>query len=281
MLQLRPVLKNSIRVLPYVQPMSTIPTPQVDLSVDQDGIATLTLQRPPVNSLNLDLVLEINKSLDEIAKNKYKGMILTSASPGVFSAGIDLAEAYRPERAKVEHYWTTMQDVWIKLFSSDCITTAAINGHSPAGGCLLAMSCEYRAMVDGFRIGLNETAIGMVPATWFIDSMLNTISRREAEQALTSAKLYKAEEAYKVGLVDDLVADKEEAVEKCRQFIKKFDKIPSFARVLTKQKVREGPLKRLIDNRKLDLDTTTNHLLEERTQQEIETYLKRLSSKAK
>lgn len=52
--------------------------PLVDLAVDGDGIAVLTMQRPPVNSLNLDLLQAMSSSLDEVAKNKCKGMILTS-----------------------------------------------------------------------------------------------------------------------------------------------------------------------------------------------------------
>lgn len=76
-----------------------------------------------------------------------------------------------------------------------------LQGHSPAGGCLLSTSCEYRAMVNGnYTIGLNETALGMVAPTWFMDSFKNTISDREAEIALTTAKLFTVDEALKVGL---------------------------------------------------------------------------------
>lgn len=75
-------------------------------------------------------------------------------------------------------------------------------GHAPAGGCLLSMSCEYRAMVTGkYNIGLNETALGIVAPKWFMDTMCNTIPKREAEYALTTARMFNTDEALKVNNV--------------------------------------------------------------------------------
>lgn len=74
-------LINTGKVLvPNVRAMASQSGPLVDLSIDKDGIAVLTMNRPPVNSLNLELLQDINKSLDEVAKNKTKAMILTSVS---------------------------------------------------------------------------------------------------------------------------------------------------------------------------------------------------------
>lgn len=74
-------LVNTAKLLaPSARAMSAQAGPLVDLSVDNDGIATLTMNRPPVNSLNLELLQEIGKSLDEVSKTKAKGMILTSVS---------------------------------------------------------------------------------------------------------------------------------------------------------------------------------------------------------
>ncbi|CAH2039449.1 unnamed protein product, partial [Iphiclides podalirius] len=183
-----------------------------------------------VNSLNLELLQEIAKSLDEIANNKNKGMILTSSSPTVFSAGLDIMEMYKPDLKRAEAFWTTLQDVWLKLFGSNFVTAAAINGHAPAGGCLLSMSCEYRVMVSGkYTIGLNETALGIVAPTWFMDTMCHTIPIRQAEYALTTARMFTVDEALQVGLIDEAATDKADTIEKCKNFIKKFDKIPPLA----------------------------------------------------
>lgn len=141
----------------------------------------------------------------------------------VFSAGLDLNELYQPDVQRFKSYWTTFQDVWLKLYGSSFPTAAAINvtipsisiklqemvnlkvknrlkGHAPAGGCFLAISCEYRVMCPGYKIGLNETRLGLVVPAFLRASMRNTLSNREAEKALTLGTLYTTEEAHKVSL---------------------------------------------------------------------------------
>ncbi|XP_038206339.1 enoyl-CoA delta isomerase 1, mitochondrial-like [Zerene cesonia] len=279
------MIRHGIRSLKQVAPSIRAMSSQANLTslnADNEGIAVLTLQRPPVNSLNLDLLQEISKSLDEVSKNKFRALILTSASPTVFSAGLDIMEMYKPDMKRAELFWTTLQEVWLKLFESSYITAAAINGHAPAGGCLLATSCEYRAMVSGkFTIGLNETALGIVAPTWFMGSFCNTVPSRQAEIALTTGKMFTVDEALKVGLIDDVATDKEDAINKCKGFIKKFDRIPPLARAVTKQKFRANTTQWLKDNRKADVAEFLGFLNNPKIQQSLEMYIQSLKQKAK
>ncbi|XP_059053912.1 enoyl-CoA delta isomerase 1, mitochondrial-like [Achroia grisella] len=278
---LRLFTRNGRQFLPNVRPMSAKAGPLVDLSVDNEGIATLTMQRLPVNSLNLELIQEIDKGLDEVANNKARGVILTSASSSVFSAGLDIMEMYKPDRKRVEQFWTSLQGLWLKLFGSKFITAAAINGHAPAGGCLLAMSCEYRVMVNGkFTTGLNETALGIVAPRWFMDTMCNTISKRDAEIALTTAKMFTVDEAIKVGLIDETATDKADSIEKCKQFINRFNRIPPLARAFTKQKIRGDALAWLQKNRQADLEEFLTFVTSPKVQQSLEVYLELLKQKS-
>lgn len=277
---LRTIVNNAKRLAPNIRGMAS-QGPLVDLTVDNDGVAILTMQRPPVNSLNLDLLKELSNSLDEVAKNKNTGLILTSSSATVFSAGLDIMEMYKPDMKRAEEFWTTLQDVWLKLFGSNFVTAAAINGHAPAGGCLLSMSCEYRVMVSGkFTIGLNETALGIVAPTWFMDTMCHTIPVREAEYALTTARMFTVDEALKVGLVDEAATDKADAISKCKDFIEKFDNIPPLARAVTKQRIRQGAIERLQKNRKADLDEFLSFLKHPKVQQSLEMYIQMLKMKS-
>lgn len=75
-------------------------------------------------------------------------------------------EMYKPDVARAKQFWSTLQDVWLKLYGSSFPTAVAINGHSPAGGCLLSLCTEYRVMCKNFTIGLNETRLGIVAPTW-------------------------------------------------------------------------------------------------------------------
>lgn len=82
MFLVRQTVCNARQLVPNIRAMSS-KGPLVDLTVDNDGVAIMTLQRPPVNSLNLDLLREMSTSLDEVTKNKSRGMILTSVSENV------------------------------------------------------------------------------------------------------------------------------------------------------------------------------------------------------
>ncbi|KAJ6649931.1 Enoyl-CoA delta isomerase 1, mitochondrial [Pseudolycoriella hygida] len=226
----------------------------VDVNVnDKTGIAVVTLNRPPVNSLNLELLTDLSKTLDELESNRSKGMILTSSSKTVFSAGLDILEMYNPEPERSKAFWTALQDVWLKLYGSPYPTAAAINGHSPAGGCLLAICCEYRVMVNDFTIGLNETRLGISAPSFFISSFRNVLSTREAEKALTLGTMFSSDEALKVGLVDEIATDKADSINKCENFLLEFKKVSSMARAFTKQSLRKKDLEELENNREQDL----------------------------
>uniref|UniRef100_A0A1B6D044 Uncharacterized protein n=1 Tax=Clastoptera arizonana TaxID=38151 RepID=A0A1B6D044_9HEMI len=140
-------LKQCINFLKTIKPkMPRKYSTSADLLVkttvnDKSGVATVSLNRPPVNSLNLELLQSLGETLNVLEQNKCHGMILTSESPSVFCAGLDILEMYKPDKDRVCKFWTTLQDTWLKLYLSPYPTVAAINGHSPAGGCLLALSC--------------------------------------------------------------------------------------------------------------------------------------------
>lgn len=120
------------------------------------------------------------------------------SSNTVFSAGLDIMEMFKPDETRLREFWTTLQDVWLKLYGSSFPTAAAINGHSPAGGCLLSMCCEYRVMLPKFTIGLNETQLGIVAPSWFQATMKNILPPRTTEMALTLGTMFTTEEALNV-----------------------------------------------------------------------------------
>ena len=105
---------------------------QVEVN-DKTGFATVTLNSPPVNTLNLPLLTAFSETLDLLQNDRSRGMILTSSSNSVFSAGLDIMEMYKPTNDRLKAFWGTLQDCWLKLYGSSFPTAAAINGHAPAG----------------------------------------------------------------------------------------------------------------------------------------------------
>lgn len=251
------------------------------VEVNDKGIATVSMNRPPVNGLNLELLSELKNAIDEVEDEKCRGLILTSSSNTIFSAGLDIMEMYLPNQERLRNFWTALQDTWLALYGSAVPTVAVINGHSPAGGCLLATACEYRVMLPNFTIGLNETKLGIVAPKWFMASFLNVLPRRVAEMALTQGRMFTTDEAATIGLIDAVAKDKTEALCKAEEFLSTFNKVNPFARAMTKQQFRSKDLKQLEDERETDVQNFLFFVNQPNVQKGLGLYLESLKQKSK
>ncbi|XP_071461663.1 enoyl-CoA delta isomerase 1, mitochondrial isoform X2 [Marmota flaviventris] len=174
------------------------------------GVAVMKLRNPPVNSLSLELLTEFVISLEKLENDKtFRGVIITSDRPGIFSAGLDLTEMCGKNPAHYAEYWKAVQELWLRLYPSNLVLVAAINGASPAGGCLMSLACDYRILADNpkYVIGLNETLLGIIAPFWFKDTLVNTIGHRASERALQLGLLFPPAEALQVGMVDQVVPE--------------------------------------------------------------------------
>jgi len=251
-------------------------------SFDQsNGYAEVKMNRGPVNSQNLEFLQEMSATIKELENTKgCKGMILTSNLPTIFSAGLDIMEMYKPKQERMANFWSSLQQLWMDLYGTKLITIAAINGHAPAGGCLLSLSCDYRIMVAGkYTIGLNETQLGIVAPLWFQGVMQNTIGTRLTELSLNLGKLYSVEEALKINLIDDVAANQDELMQKAKNEMVKWMKIPGIARQLTKSNLRKKHIDALLQYREQDIATFVGFASAEKTQQSLGMYLEALKKK--
>ncbi|KAL5279292.1 ECI1.2 family protein [Megaselia abdita] len=246
---------------------------------EKTGVAVVTLNRPPVNGLNVAALRSLEKVIGDLETNKCKGLILSSSSKNIFCAGLDLTEIYKPDQEKLKSLWTAFQDLWIKLYGASFPTTAALNGHAIAGGCVLALSCDYRVMVPNSSIGLNETELGISPTAWIIASMQNVLSKRSVELALLQGRIYKTNQALEIGLIDEIANDKDETIKKCEEFIAKYSRVQSLAFSLTKRELRGKAISELTSNRQGDLQFFVDSINNPSVQKFLEKYLQSLKSK--
>lgn len=246
------------------------------------GFLILKLNKGPVNSLNLEFLTALNIQLDKIEHDAtVKGVIVTSSCPNIFSAGLDILEMYNSQPERIRQFWSALQDFWMKLYGSSKIYIAAINGHSPAGGCLMSISCDYRVMATGpYRIGLNETLLGITAPFWFKDTMVNTVGHRETELALQLGKLYSAEEALKVGLVDE-VCNLNEVLPKAKEQMAIWCKIPEHARALTKSSMRQETISYLMSQKEADIQHFLTFITKDSIQKSLKMYLDMLKKPKK
>lgn len=104
------------------------------------------------------------------------------------------------------------------------------------------MSCEYRVMAQNCAIGLNETQLGLIAPTWFTDTMLNVIGPRQTEMALTQGRMFTTGEALAIGLIDEIGTSRDDIIQKCDQFLSKYQRIPIQPRFASKMSIRGAAL---------------------------------------
>ena len=139
--------------------------PLIDFAM-RAGYGIARINNPPVNALSLGVWQSLLKVLDDLESNpKVQGLIITSAlARPLFTAGNDLQSLYAPatNEEAFRTFWIAQTTFLTRLYRSRLITIAAINGHSPAGGCGISLCCDVRIMTDSAsagnkaRIGLNE-----------------------------------------------------------------------------------------------------------------------------
>jgi len=269
---------------PRVQWVRSINAPRrgyVNLTKPSPLVAVLELDRAPVNSLSKEMADALVGAIKEAEGDaKVQSLVLKSSNPKIFSAGLDITEMNDPEVSRLEDFWRSIQEVFLTLYGSRLSTVAAIEGHSPAGGCLLAMSCDYRVMTEGenFKIGLNETKLGIAAPYWLKDLFVKTIGYREAELGLGLGKLYSPSEALAINLVDEVVKN-EDVLSVAMGEAEKWGKIPPKGRVATKVMLRAEILDGLKEKRELDVGWFRDFIMEEGTQKGIDAYLKSLGGK--
>lgn len=244
---------------------------------------TLNLNRAPVNSLDLDTLNDLSHQLDIFNEDPVlKGVILSSDISNVFSSGLDLKEFYQSEPHRLEKLWIATQNVWLKLYGSNKIVIAAVNGHAIALGCLVMMACDYRIMAseEKFKTGISAVNLGITPPSWLKDTMCNTIGQRQTEISLELGKTYSPQEALDIKLVDEIVPQKD-VLKAAEDQMKIWCKIPSEARDLTKKLMRKNTIDKFMLNRETDLEEFVNLISNQHVQTELKNYLTSLTDKHK
>lgn len=173
----------------------------------KDKIAVLSLDRGRSNAINSEMVSELHQMIRNIENDdSIAGLILTGKD-GFFSAGLDLIELYNYGEDQIKEFWIEFLSLVTSMVSFKKPMIAAISGHSPAGGCVLAICCDYRIMAEGkFIIGLNEVPVGIIVPESIFHLYAFWLGNAPAYRALLEGKLMNTQEALSAGLVDELVS---------------------------------------------------------------------------
>ena len=173
----------------------------------EDRIAHIILDRGKSNAMHLEMIQELSSVIVEIECDAGIEGVILSGKENFFTSGLDLITLYEYNQEQMHIFWVIFIDLLHKLVAFPKPVVSAITGHSPAGGCVLALCCDYRIMADGdFVIGLNEIPVGIIVPESVFKLYSFWLGQGMAYRSLLEGKLFKPAEANQIGLVDDVVA---------------------------------------------------------------------------
>lgn len=173
---------------------------------DHGPVRELRMNRPPANALSPEFVHAIDTHLAEAIEGG-PGAIVLSGLPGMFSGGLDVPHLIGLERREIRAAWTGFIGLLERIATSPVPIVAAITGHSPAGGAVISLFCDYRVMAEGsYKIGLNEVEVGIILPPLMLAALKRLVGPRHAERVAAGALMMPAAEAYRIGLVDELTS---------------------------------------------------------------------------
>jgi enoyl-CoA hydratase len=172
---------------------------------ERDGVAVVALDRPPANAFVPELVDRLRAVLKESAG--ARAVVLTSANPGLFSAGWDLPRISALARGEMKGYLDAYCDLVREIFVYPAPVVAALPGHAIAGGLIVACAADERYAAEGpARYGLSEVALGVPLPACCLELFAYVLGPRRMERLTASAENLPAAEALALGLLDRVVA---------------------------------------------------------------------------
>ena len=222
----------------------------------KDNIAILKLDRGVTSPINLDLVSELRTILKKEKENTdTKSVILTSNNEKFFSIGFSLPELIKLDKNQLREFYQNYNKLSIELYTFPKPTIAVMMGHAIAGGCILALCCDYRIIADGRKLmGLNEVKLGL-PVPYPGDCILRSlVNSRIARNVMEIGEFYPSDELLKMGMVDEVYSI-EEIFSKAVEKAKKLGDLPEYAIRKIKnnrtENVKEQILKNLVEKEEL------------------------------
>lgn len=246
--------------------------------INHDSIREIQLARAPVNALNLELVRALRTAVDDSVRDGVRGIVLSGA-PGLFSAGVDVPALLACDRAGVREYWREFFALCGCLARAPIPLVAAITGHSPAGGAVMAIFCDYRVMAEGpYKIGLNEVQVGLIVPESIQLALRRIVGTYRAERLLVAGAMIESSQALACGFVDELTGV-DQVTTRALHWLGELLKLPPHAMLATRTLARADLATAYADLDALPLDDFVEAFFHPQTQAVLQALVARLKSK--
>lgn len=253
--------------------MSTV---QIEI---KDGIGVIRLAGPRGNAMSEALVSDLSSALRTVGgEPSVKAVLLASAHPKLFCPGLDLVSLSGIDRATMGAYMVNFSTLLTDLFALKKPVVAAVNGAAVAGGCLLALTADWRIAKRGAQLGLNEVKVG-VPLPWSAVMLLRAAARASALSAVALlGRNFEGEAAVAAGLAHE-VADAEVFDARVAERLAEFAEKDAYAFGVTKGYLRGAAVASMRDRETGLLDEFLDGWFSEGTQARIQKAVEALKSK--
>lgn len=170
-----------------------------------EGIATMRLDRPPVNALNAALQEELRELAGEVSARRDVRAVILWGGPKVFAAGADVKEMAEMPYPEMVERSTQLQSAFTAVATIPKPVVAAITGYALGGGCELAMCADLRVCGDNARLGQPEILLGIIPGAGGTQRLPRLVGPSRAKELIFTGRMVDAAEALSMGLVDRVV----------------------------------------------------------------------------
>lgn len=206
----------------------------------EDGIATITLNRPPMNPLNSDVSRELSQAIDHIqADPSVKAVIITGSGEKAFSAGADINEMSGLTPVEAHAFCQSIMVAFSKIENLGKPVIAAINGMCFGGGTELVLSCDFRIAADTAKFGQPEINLGIIPGAGGTQRLPRLIGVAKAKELIFLGDIIDAPTALNLGLVNKVVP-LSSLMEETIKYAKKLASKPAVAMKMAKASINTG-----------------------------------------
>jgi len=248
------------------------------ITTDHGPVRELRLNRPPANALSPELMVALKQAVEAAPGAGVRALVLSGA-PGMFSGGLDIPLLLTLDRPAIAQAWRELYALMRAVACSSIPIAAAITGHGPAGGTVLALFCDWRCMAEGdWKMGFNEVQVGIPLPPVILSALKRLVGARHAERLAVGGLVISGTEAARIGLVDELIPQPqvvERAIAWCRSLLA----LPPQAMSLTRTRARAelvGLFGRELDQ---ELEQMTNAWWSEETQTVLRSLAEKLKKK--
>ncbi|MDQ1649437.1 MAG: hypothetical protein QOG60_1494 [Frankiaceae bacterium] len=222
----------------------------VRIEVD-DKVATIRLERPPMNALSRAVQDELREAALEVGARNDVHAVVLYGGPKVFAAGADIKEMSTMTVGEMTATATRLQDSFAELARIPKPVVAAITGYALGGGLELAMTADFRVAGDNARLGQPEILLGIIPGAGGTQRLSRLVGPAKAKDIVFTGRHVRAAEALAIGLVDSVVAP-DDVYSEALTLARKFVDGPAVALRAAKQAVDDGLTLSLTDGLRLE-----------------------------